>query len=642
MRKHRRLFMFFILLFIGVPMVIFLGMPSMRQSTKTVEDNVIAKVGGVPIMESEFRKRLDAIAAQRAKQGGDRPTYRDLDADGTTVSGVLEQITDAALVKIQEQKRDLVVNTELLSAQMQKWDWFKDDAGNFDHTAWNEWVNSREDWDEFYVELRENVARQVFLGTITASSGRIIEREIDEELLEGQTKLKFKHAKVELLVVPTAEELQTHYDENPEMYRDPELHQADFLALSIIPDVPKLALELVERARNGEDFAALANEYSDQKTSEGGSMGWRRAGEYVSPQLKPFFELSYNEISDPVLGPAGYIIYKVDEERTNDVTGEIELNGSQIVLNIEVAEDILAARLQQADEIAAILQEEGDIQTIAEEYELEVLRTDYFNRMSLEIENIHHEDLYTFRGKLLAQIDSPWEPVKAKRYIYVAKMGEAKEGDLPALEDVRDKVVTNVKNELKRSEDYQENLEKRMDRLKGRVISVDTIKDLDSDITVEMGETDAPVSLKDSLFQKKIYVQTTDIFEALKDKEVGGISGPLRGFIGAYWFFELVERDAPTADELIELKEEREEIKDRMIRTAQYEILSDYTKDLRERMMASVPYTQDNAAFDRILGRNWEEEVEVAAEGEDSVDSEEDSPVAPIVIESVEGEVSSS
>jgi len=629
MRKHRRIIFTFIFAFIGIPMVIFLipmgGSRGGRgqDSRQTQRDTVIAQVGGIPITEAEYRQRLDALAAQRAQQGMERPTYEELDKDGTATRA-LEQLTDAALIKLQEKKRAFSVNEQLLAKQMQKFQMFQDEEGNFNPDAWNEWVQSIDNFDEIYEDVQETVTRQVYLGTITASSGRILKKKIDDELLAEQTKLKFKHAKVELLFTPSEEELLAHYNDNPDTYREPELNQVEFLKISIIPDVPELALQLVERARNGEDFAALATEFSDVKQPEGGAMGWRRAGDFVSPQLEPFFALAYNEVSDPVLGPNGYIIYKVEEERFNEVTGEREINGRQIQLNVEIDPAVLAEREKMADEIAAKLQGGMDIQTVAAEYGLEVLRTDFFNRMKLEIENVHHEDIYTFRGQMLAQEEEPWKPVKAKRHLYIGKIVEKKPGELPPFEDVREKVVENVKNERKRTDEYRERLEEKINIIKAQVDKVDNIKGLDADLAVEVGETEEPVTRKDSLFQKKIYVQTTEIFDALKDKAVGEVGGPVKGFLGEYWFFELVERDAPTPEKLAEMTKERKEVKDRIVQTAQYEILADFTKNLRETEIANTPFTQDNEAFNRILGRNQEGEgVELIGEGEGAAEEGE-------------------
>ncbi|HOH29314.1 MAG TPA: SurA N-terminal domain-containing protein, partial [Candidatus Hydrogenedentes bacterium] len=55
MRKHRRLIMFFVLIFICIPFIFMFGMPSGSNPRQAPVDNVVATVGGVPIMESEFR-----------------------------------------------------------------------------------------------------------------------------------------------------------------------------------------------------------------------------------------------------------------------------------------------------------------------------------------------------------------------------------------------------------------------------------------------------------------------------------------------------------------------------------------------------------------------------------------------------------
>ncbi len=634
MRKHRRLIMFFILVFIGVPMVIFFGMPSGAPNRDAGQDNVIARVGNVPITESQFRRRLDAMAEQRAnQQQTGRPSYRELDEDGT-VQRVVEQMIDAALITMKAEERSLNVDESLLAKQMQDWDWFKDENGNFKRDAWNEWVSNVSNWDDIYDELRGEISREVFLGAVTAPAGRVRKDKIDEELLAEQTQMRVRYAQVEIALDISDEEIQAHYDENPDEYREPEVYMAEFVAIPIIPDVPELAWELILRARDGEDFAELANEYSDQKEPEGGAMNWRREGSFVSDHLKPFFALEVGEISEPVLGPTGYHIYLVEEERFNEVANEWEVRGRQIVLNTELDPEILEERKRLAHEIAAKMQATDDPAAVAEEYGLEILQTDYYNRWKMEIENITAtRDMYRFRGRSLDEDYPPWEPIEAILHIFLANIIDTQPGDLPPLEEVRDDVIENITNERKRTEEYQEELAERIEAIEGQVVSLDAITELDPKLSVEIAETEEMFSRRDSLFQQEIYVQTRDIFAALKDKEEGEIGGPVPGLLGGYWFFELAEREAPTPEELAELDEEREELKERLVRTAQFEILADYAKDLRERMMASISYTQDAEAFDRILGRGleWEGETDaettalddaLAGEGEPAVDDE--------------------
>ena len=609
MRKHRRLIMFFILVFIGIPFVFMFGVPSRPDNAPVQEDSAIAQVGGIPLRESEFRRNLESAAAMRRGQDGETPSYRELDADGT-VQRIIENMVDTALMRLQEQQRSFTVDTELISNQMQQWDMFRDENGRFNHQAWNEWVGSVTRWDEIYDEMRSAVARQVYLSTITAPAGRLLEEEIAEQLLANHTKLRAKYAKIEPSVVPSDEEILAHFENNPETYRLPEQYRAEYLAISLAPDMPELALELVERARLGEDFAELATTYSSLSMPEGGEMGWRTEDEFMAPHLIPLFDLIPGEVSDPVVGPTGYFIYKNEEERINEETGEREIFARQIVLNVELDPLEVEAREQQAAQIAERLENGIGPADVAEELGLELVITGLFDRSSTEIENVPINDVFQFRSQVIAQKDTPWKPIKARNNIFLSRVAETQEGAIPAFEDVLELARDNVVTERKRTEEYREEVQRYSERVKEAVSSIADIAEQFPELEVTTGEITEPFSRTETLFQYQVYVQTSLIHDAMKDAEPGELIGPLSGFFGDAWFFELVERVQPSAEELAAMEEEREEIRERMRQTAQYELLADYTKDLRERMLASVTFQQNTAALNRILGRDLPEDIE--------------------------------
>ncbi|GEN56502.1 foldase protein PrsA [Halolactibacillus alkaliphilus] len=88
-------------------------------------------------------------------------------------------------------------------------------------------------------------------------------------------------------------------------------------ASHILVEDEELANELYERATNGEDFAALAEEYSTDSGSaaEGGSVGYFSRGQMVPAFEDKAYELAIGEISEPVQSDFGYHIIYVTDNR---------------------------------------------------------------------------------------------------------------------------------------------------------------------------------------------------------------------------------------------------------------------------------------------------------------------------------------
>jgi parvulin-like peptidyl-prolyl isomerase len=84
-----------------------------------------------------------------------------------------------------------------------------------------------------------------------------------------------------------------------------------------------LAEDIRQRIVDGEDFATLAEEYSDDRGSaaDGGDLGWFGRGMMVAPFEEAAFSLPVGEISEPIKTDFGYHILEVldrDAERPKD------------------------------------------------------------------------------------------------------------------------------------------------------------------------------------------------------------------------------------------------------------------------------------------------------------------------------------
>ncbi len=100
----------------------------------------------------------------------------------------------------------------------------------------------------------------------------------------------------------------------------------------ILVETPALAQTIRDRARKGEDFAALAKQYSKDETSKanGGDLGWVPRG-VLDPQLEAvIFEIQVNQISDVVTTQFGYHIAQVlAKEKSRPLPPEVIQNVRQ-------------------------------------------------------------------------------------------------------------------------------------------------------------------------------------------------------------------------------------------------------------------------------------------------------------------------
>ena len=128
--------------------------------------------------------------------------------------------------------------------------------------------------------------------------------------------------------------------------------------------------DIVEQLRGGEDFGKIAAAKSSSSTAlDGGSLGWRRAGEIPSLFAEIALEMEIGDISDPIVSGSAVHIIKLIERRgagmqelSQTLVSHILIKPSEIRSDKESRDlsESIYRQLLQGSEFAALAKEYSD------------------------------------------------------------------------------------------------------------------------------------------------------------------------------------------------------------------------------------------------------------------------------------------
>jgi peptidyl-prolyl cis-trans isomerase C len=266
--------------------------PDAKSPAKSAElfpDSVIAKGKGVEVKRSQFEEQVIRVKSQAAAHGENIPPEQ----MGLLEHQILNQLIQLQLLEGKATDADKTSGKEAAAKQLDqaKTRFGSDEALNRQFKAMG---TTRE---ELLAKLTEQ-------GTAEA----VVKRELNVTVTDDQVK-KF-------------------YEENPAKFEEPEMVRAAHILIGTRDQTTKaeltedkktakrkLAEDLLNRARAGEDFGKLAKEYSEDPGSKdkGGEYTFPR-GQMVAEFEAAAFSLNTNQISDIVTTQFGFHIIKLLEK----------------------------------------------------------------------------------------------------------------------------------------------------------------------------------------------------------------------------------------------------------------------------------------------------------------------------------------
>ncbi len=162
----------------------------------------------------------------------------------------------------------------------------------------------------------------------------------DEDVRESYLEVKARH----ILVDPAefmADDEDGEADDESDADAQEQASETKLTQEEAEQKARDLLTELKQRAEEGEDFARLAEEYSDgPSASRGGELGWFSRGRMVPEFEEVAFEMEPGEVSDIVQTDFGLHILKVEDRRQDIPEDEEKLEQKR--------EELLTQRKQKA------------------------------------------------------------------------------------------------------------------------------------------------------------------------------------------------------------------------------------------------------------------------------------------------------
>lgn len=459
---------------------------------------VIAEVNGTKIMDSLFRSEYQKAYQNLARMY--QSIYKDRFDEGmidrlALREKVLNDLIDETLVTQEAEKLSLRVSPQELQAAIHSTPAFQED-GKFNQERFLAILRmnqiSVEEFEE--IERRNRLITKlsdlISLGGVEVSGQEVLDAYALENEKIDLRFVRFNPTAYEKSISVDESELEAYFSEKSVRFERPPMIQAQYLVFSVddflktveispqeireeyeytrddywvpkrvkvshilimadgsteekaVEEARKRAEQILEEARQGEDFATLAREFSQDPASakKGGSIGWVKEGEGIPELVEVAFSLKKGEIGPLVESDKGFHIVKVDDVQEKRIKSLEEVEGK---IRADLARD-MSRRLaeEEAQEAFFAVYETKDLESYGAEKGKAPKTTGLFSKDE-RIKEVGGDLEFNRQAFSLGEgeVSSPLE-IGGKYYLI--KVIKRENARIPEFEDVKEEVRKEV------------------------------------------------------------------------------------------------------------------------------------------------------------------------------------------------------
>jgi parvulin-like peptidyl-prolyl isomerase len=362
---------------------------------------VIASINGYDIHYEQFAQAYQQQIEQYKQQSGQEPQENQFDYFRNQV---WENMVREVLITQEIEKRGLKASNKEIVHYLFKEPpdiikqspAFQNEQGQFDNAKYQAALNDanmNETWRGVEDYMRATLPRQKFLDEFDVSV-LVTDADVHDDYVKRNQKATVRYVffnpeKYRPKAGSTAGQIpveksavEKYYQEHQDEFKEAEKRKIDYVIFSNkatradSDTVRSLAGQILQRARSGEDFAVLAQTYSEDESNrdKGGDLGFFKRGQMVKPFEEAAFGANPGDIIGPVQTTFGLHIIKVVgrkfEEPAADANkekkkkgekekGEETVQASHVLLKFQASRRTIDAARDSASYFASAAKESG-------------------------------------------------------------------------------------------------------------------------------------------------------------------------------------------------------------------------------------------------------------------------------------------